>query len=640
MISFCKHIIGKLFCVEKIYKLAFLFILLVVVTFSFCTSGLKTKSEIKIGFSQCTSNDEWRLLMNREIIRECQLAIDNNIELIFKDAQNNSTKQIADIEELINSQVDIIIVSPKEAKPLASIIAEAFDKGIPVIVVDRKIDSENFTAFVGADNLYIGKEAGKYAAQLLKDKGRILEISGLEGSTPAMERAKGFRDAIKNYDSLIITHSVSGQWYEDYGEKICDSIFAFDRNIDLIYCHNDFMARGAYNACVKNRFFPKIIGIDGLATPNGGINMVIEGKMEATFLYPSGGEKAVQVALDILNGRPFSRYNDLYTVRIDKLNARAVLFQEQQVQVQFEKIDQQQLLIGRMKTILHKQSVFLTLSILIIVLALIVAILILVLLKNKNKTNALLMERNQVIENQNEEIIVQRDNLKSLNATKDKLFGIISHDLINPFNVIIGFSDQMKTDARNSSIEEIEDQAAAIHKASTSAYNLLNNLLHWARSQQNQIKFNPEPVSVSEIVESEVKLLRGQADAKGIIIKAEVKKKEIIADKNLLSIVIRNLISNAIKFSNPGNTIYIASNFTEEEIVFSVKDEGVGLSETQIENLFRLKTNSSTWGTKGERGTGLGLLLCKDYVEKHNGKLWVESQVNKGSTFYFSIKQS
>jgi ABC-type sugar transport system substrate-binding protein/nitrogen-specific signal transduction histidine kinase len=628
------------FFLKKKFFIVFLLLVIILPLFLLtCNSIYKSKNEIRIGFSQCTSDDEWRQLMNQEIERECKLIADYNVELITKDAQNNSNKQIEDIKELIDKKVDIIIVSPKEAKPLTPILERAYNLGIPVIVVDRKIDSENFTAFVGGDNLLIGKEAGYYAAKLIQGKGNILEITGLEGSTPAMERSKGFHDALEMYDSIKITHIAEGQWYHNIAEKACDSIFTIDKKIDLVFCHNDFMALGAYNACVTNNFFPKIIGIDGLATPNGGINMVIDGKIEATFLYPSGGEKAVQLAMNIVLGKAFDKYNTLYSVRIDKSNAQAMLLQDSQIKEQFQKIDQQQLLIGRMSKLLHKQSLFLYLSIVIILLIVIVVILVLVLLKNKTKTNALLMESNQLIASQNDKIKAQRDHLEELNATKDKLFTIIAHDLINPFNVIIGYADLLKNTSKISSPDEIEDQANTILQASEDAHILLNNLLQWARTQQNVIKFSVAPVLISQILENELRILNKHAEKKSvqILVHIENTEKEAAADKNLIGIVIRNLITNAVKYSNPGSIIAININYEQEKLVFSIKDEGVGMSQSKVDELFKVKPKSSTPGTKGEKGTGLGLLLCKDFIEKHHGELWVESQVGKGSTFYFSL---
>ncbi|MBN1598074.1 MAG: HAMP domain-containing histidine kinase [Bacteroidales bacterium] len=255
------------------------------------------------------------------------------------------------------------------------------------------------------------------------------------------------------------------------------------------------------------------------------------------------------------------------------------------------------------------------------------------------ENNALLEERQQQIEEQSEEIMAHRDQLSKLNATKDKLFSILAHDLKNPFNTILGFSELLLIKIRNYPLEKIEYQVKLIRNSTKYAYNLLENLLQWSRSQRGIISFEPEIIRISEYVDNELKSLRQQAISKEITIeeKTENDEKIIEADPNMISIVVRNLISNAIKFSHKGSKIDIKLQFTDDAFIFSVKDRGTGMTEEKKNQLFKVIENISTSGTDGEKGTGLGLLVCADFIEKHKGNIVVESEENVGSTFSFSI---
>jgi len=248
-------------------------------------------------------------------------------------------------------------------------------------------------------------------------------------------------------------------------------------------------------------------------------------------------------------------------------------------------------------------------------------------------------EQSEELLAQKEELKIQRDHLNELNTTKDKLFSILGHDLRSPFNSILGFSDLLYLNFRNYTEEKIETQIGYIKDTARNTFYLLNNLLEWSRSQQGAMHIEPEKISVSELIQSDIRLLTQQATRKEVIISLSIIGNESIieADPNMLSTVIRNLISNAIKFSNKDNIVSVVLQFENESFSFSVIDQGVGMTAEKIDSLFKVGTNESTNGTSGEKGIGLGLLLCADFIAKHNGKIWVESEEGQGSTFSFSI---
>ena len=270
-----------------------------------------------IGMSQCNLGEPWRVQMNADIRKAADAQTE--LKVIYKDAQNDTLKQRAQMEEFINVVVDLIIISPKEAAPLTPVVAQAYQEGIPVIVLDRRVLGDQYTCFIGADNKKIGKAAGKWIAELLENKGKVVELKGLMTSTPGQDRHTGFREGIKGTDVEIIFEA-DMKWLEPNARKEMESALARFGEIDLVYAHNDPGAHGAYLAAKaagreKNIRF---VGIDGLAQE--GQIYVRQGVLEASFEYPTGGKEAIELALDILNGksvpkeitlssRVFTKYN-------------------------------------------------------------------------------------------------------------------------------------------------------------------------------------------------------------------------------------------------------------------------------------------------------------------------------------------
>lgn len=235
-------------------------------------------------------------------------------------------------------------------------------------------------------------------------------------------------------------------------------------------------------------------------------------------------------------------------------------------------------------------------------------------------------------------LIKSEQRLRELNATKDKFFSIIAHDLKNPFNDLMGFTQLLALNIEKYDKSKIEQFVNIIHQSSKLAYNLLENLLDWSRSQTGTLKFNPEKIPINKLVDENIDLLESTARNKSIQIYSEFDKELFaFADKNMVRTIIRNLISNAIKYTNQGGHINIKSYSDNKVCEISVSDSGIGISEENIAKIFKIDESFSTIGTEREKGTGLGLILCKEFVEKSGGKLWVKSEPNKGSTFFFTL---
>lgn len=251
-----------------------------------------------------------------------------------------------------------------------------------------------------------------------------------------------------------------------------------------------------------------------------------------------------------------------------------------------------------------------------------------------------LKKSHKELQDLNYEIQAQNKELNELNATKDKLFKILAHDLRNPFNIILGFSSLMVNTIESNSGETIKTYAKHVHNSAEQTYKLLENLLKWASLQTGHLKPKPESFSPAEIINESIDLISHQAKNKQISIDIKIENNQnVFADKEMIKTVLRNLITNAIKFTNENGLITIKSEKNEsgDAVVFSVTDNGIGISEDDIKKLFRIESTLSKKGTNNEVGTGLGLILCKDFIEQNSGKLEVSSELNKGSTFKFSL---
>ena len=280
-----------------------------------------------IGMSQCNLGEPWRVAMNDQIAAAA--AEYPMFEIIYADAAQDNSKQIADIENFMQMGVDLIIASPNEATPLTDVIERAYNSGIPVILLDRKIDGDSYTQFIGADNVYIGKVCGEYVADvLLPDGGKICMIEGLAGTSGNVERAEGFREGISKNPNLEIIATNNADWLREKAITVAEEMLQVHDDIDLFFCLNDPMAEGAYiaarNAGREGDIY--FIGVDGLATPDGGIRSVMDGRLSLSMVYPTGGQEAIESAYKLLvEGEELEKTITLGTEVITPENAEELL---------------------------------------------------------------------------------------------------------------------------------------------------------------------------------------------------------------------------------------------------------------------------------------------------------------------------
>jgi len=369
-----------------------------------------------IGFSQCINNNEWRVTMVNEM--NIELSFYEDVEVVFRDANGSSKKQVEQIRELMDMKVDVLIISPNESEPLTEIAGEAYNAGIPTIIVDRSINSDQYTCFIGADNKEIGQIAGEYAIELTGGKARILELWGQPGSSPAQGRHRGFANAIKDSTQMLVVQNLTGDWMaENITTLLQDSVISPD--VNLVYGHNDEMALSVYEFMKQkgmNTDSVYFIGIDALMGEDGGIRAVAEGKLNASFLYPSGGDVAIQKALEIIEGKTVEKNIKLNTSIINSSNAKTLELQSNQMLNYQSKISRQQTNLENISKKYNIQRTFLSIIGGLLVVMVLLVVLVFFAYRTTNRINKELNIKNIQIENQKEELGKQRDNLVEMNS--------------------------------------------------------------------------------------------------------------------------------------------------------------------------------------------------------------------------------
>lgn len=596
------------------------------------------QNKFKIGFSQCTSEDSWRKAMQSEMQNE--LILFQNMELIITDAHDNNEKQIKDIRKLVKSGIDLLIVSPNESAPITPIVEEVYHQGIPVIVLDRKIESKNYTAQISADNYLIGKEAGKYAVKLLNGEGNIVEIWGLKGSSPAIERHKGFSEIISKYPNIKTIFSETGEWFKQGGTKMMQHAVEQHDDIDLVFAHNDYMAIGAYEV-LKEKFGdnrPFLLGIDGLPGPNDGIDAVIHKKINATFLYPTGGAEAIQLAYKILNKTPFKKNIILQTVLIDSTNAEIQKLQTDQILSLQGKISTAKNILDSQIIKYKSQQMWLIVIVVFLFLLIILGILLYQAYKNKIKANLTLKEQKQQIELQNKQLIVISDQLEEATQTKLRFFTNVSHEFRTPLTLILGSIENLLD--RKIKDKESYQQLNVMHRNANRLLRLINQLMDFRKIENEKMQMKISKSDINKFIKEISDSFKELANKKNINYSylSTIQKEDLYFDTDKLDKILFNLLSNAFKFTPKQGKIavYLENSrrkFNGENkdcVKISVVDSGSGISESDLKNIFQrfyqAKTNASF------PGTGVGLSLTKALVELHSGLIEVESSLGIGTT--------
>lgn len=603
------------------------------------------KPTYKIGFSQCVSEDFWREAMEREM--EIEVSLYPELELVVRDAGGSSEKQVRDVRALLREDIDILIISPNESEPLTPVVEEVFQRGIPVVVVDRQISSEAWTAYIGADNYEIGYQAGQHAVTILDGRGAILEVTGLEGSSPAIARHNGFRDAIEDYPGVRITQSVTGKWNWADGKQVMDSILATGYRPDLVYCHNDFMAAGAYEAALKHGLEDQFhfFGIDGMA--EGGIKYVAEGKLDATWLYPTGGDVAIDVARKILEGKSFQRINKLHTLLIDERNANTLSLQNQQLVSLQEKIARQREITGDYRKQISNLRTGTILISLFAITVLVLIVTVIMAYRGKQRANKALEQQNREIELQNMKLQQISEQLEIATQHKLRFFTNISHEFRTPLTLMTGPLESLMR--REDLPSDVKKQTGIMYRNALRLLRLINQLMDFRKLENEKMMLHAGRYDLVRFLGQIRENFESLAAKKNISFTMDSGMKEcpVWFDPDKLDKVMFNLLSNAFKFTPEGGKITIGCSLSEREMEgelqevaeITVSDNGRGMSEEHVHNIFD-RFYQIEQQREGDYfpGTGIGLSLTKGFIELHSGAIDVTSIKGEGTTFFIYLR--
>jgi signal transduction histidine kinase/DNA-binding response OmpR family regulator len=610
--------------------------MLFIFSFSSC-SEQKEQKKYTIGFSQCSEFAPWRMSMLEEMKRE--LSFHSNLNFIYRQAGRNSQKQVEQIRELLSQGIDILIISPNETEPLTPIVEEVFNSGIPVIVVDRKIASNLYTAYVGADNYEIGKMAGQYAAQLLNGKGKIIEISGIPKSSPAIERHTGFIDVLHTYSSIKIIETIDGKWEK---HKVQEELFQrpSDLNsIDLIYAHNDLMGLGAYEVFIKEKIskIPKIIGVDGLPGKGGGMEFVADKVLTATLLYPTGGQEAIQIALKILNKQAYKKDNHLQTSVIDSTNVRLLSLQNSKVVNLQKGIERQQTMLTEQQRIYNNQQTLLYVLISSLALAIFLGGVAFCSLTANRKINLKLKKKNLEILDQKNQLVEMSAKAKDATEAKFNFFTKISHEFRTPLSLILGPLENVLTTPKLDL--SIKNNIEIANKNAMRLLRLVNQLIDFRKIEVDKMNPRASENDLIQFINEIMHSFKSIADKRNIFLKliTEERQLKVWFDTSMVEKVMFNLLSNAFKFAGDNGyiNIYISKNVTENVALIRVEDNGIGMTKDEQEHAFDFFYQGEDEQAKG---SGIGLALSKELIQLHKGCITVESKKWKGTTFKIQLQ--
>lgn len=594
-----------------------------------------------IGVSQC-SEDNWRNKLNDELKMGEYL----NDSIIVKLASSNDDNvlQNKQVNQFVDEGVDLLVISPNQLSAISKAVERAYEKGIPVILYDRISNTDKYTAFIGCDNYHIGKSMGTFIAQKLQGKGRIVEICGLDGSSPAMERHLGFMDAIKPYPGIQVVASEEGNWKEEGGVQAMKRILKKTQDFDYVFAHSDRLAWGAYEAAkqmgLQHRY--KFTGVDGMATQGGGLELVRDGIFEASYLYPTKGDEVIALAMKILKHQPFERKNYLSTSIITQENAELTLMEARDAERQAHNLKALHKQVDRYLSDYNSQKVMLIGLCLFLLVCIVAAAMIFRSYVVKAKLNEELARTNGELKRVNGELESKNAELKRLNEevlelTHSRLvfFTNISHELRTPLTLI---ADPVEMLLEDSGIKgKSRELLKMVKRNAVALQQLVSSILDFRKIQNGKMELTLYRFDLVKALKMWVGDFQLTAERKQIKLHLDITdsvgSQEVVADKEKIARVVFNLLSNALKYTPAGGDIFVSLKDEDGKFRLDVRDTGKGISQEEagkiFERFFQAKGAAS--------GTGIGLALVKSFVELHHGEARVESELGKGSDFFVVI---
>ncbi|WP_052694893.1 substrate-binding domain-containing protein [Hymenobacter sp. AT01-02] len=590
-----------------------------------------------IGFSQCTNGDAWRQAMLAGMKKE--LSFYPEVKFQIKDAKYNSALQEQQIKEFLREGIDLLIVSANETEPITPIVEEVYNRGIPVVILDRRITSKLYTAYVGGNNEEVGQIAGNYVASLLGRRGQVLEVLGAPGTSPAVDRHRGFAQTLATYPGIQLTAQVNSNWERPSVLERLPAVLRAHPEVDLIFAHNDRLALGAYQVCKQLQLDQRIriVGVDGLPGAHGGIQLVQDDILKATLLYSPGGEEAIRTAMRVLRQQPYDKENILGTMVIDSTNVLTMKLQTEKLTSQQQDIQRQQRLLQQQRdTYASQQTVLYVLAAALVGSALL-GLLVWRAFRANRRINQQLGQQNEEIRSQRNQLQEFAERAKVETEAKLRFFTNFSHELRTPLTLILGPVEEMLTSGPELPAAQRHD-LSLVRRNAQRLLQLVNQLMDFRKIDVGKMPVRATEGNLVAFVREIMDVFEKPARQRGITLRFLPAEPVIPLwfDVNVLDKVFFNLLSNALKFTPERGqiTVSIQRVPAEGNVRVSVEDTGRGISEQDRAHIFE-------WFYQGQqstaKGSGMGLALALGLTRLHLGQLSFTSRPGQGSTFVVTL---
>lgn len=589
------------------------------------------KKRYVVGVSQC-SEDVWREKLNEEL-RIAALYY-NDVDLRISSANDDVQMQTEQINKFVDEGVDLLIVAPGQVS-ISPAIDRAYEKGIPVIIFDRRTRSDKYTAYIGADNNEIGSSMGEYLAGALTDGGRILELSGLSTSSPAIERNNGFDSVVQCRPGISIVEHLSADWTEQGAFRTVDSLLSKPHNeFDCVFAHNDRMAMGARRAAEKHGLDLKHIkfcGIDAMPQKGGGMELVDNGTLFASYTYPTRGDEVMLLAMNILEGKKYNRENQLSSALVTRDNARVLLMQNDETMRQQDHLSTLRSRVDKAASDFNTQRIYLLVLLVFVVLLIAVCAAAIYAFITRTRINQQLKAS---MDEQNR----MTTEMEEMTQTQLQFFTNVSHELRTPLTLIAGPTEQLLEDPAVHGVQRT--MLEMVQRNTRILIQLVGEILDFRKVQNNKAELHLNRFYLQHELTTWTEDFRTVAARRGITIRVDVSGVEddavLIADRDKMEHMYFNIMSNALKYTPDGGCITTTLLHHDHCYTLRIADTGKGIPTEELPHLFERFYQAK--GAIG--GTGIGLSLVKAYIDMHRGSVHAESAEGKGTTFVIELPDS
>lgn len=589
------------------------------------------KKRYVVGVSQC-SEDVWREKLNEEL-RIAALYY-NDVDLRISSANDDVQMQTEQINRFVDEGVDLLIVAPGQVS-ISPAIDRAYEKGIPVIIFDRRTRSDKYTAYIGADNKEIGSSMGEYLAGTLTDGGRILELSGLSTSSPAIERNNGFDSVVQCRPGISIVEHLSADWTEQGAFRTVDSLLSKPHNeFDCVFAHNDRMAMGARRAAEKhglNLEHIKFCGIDAMPQKGGGMELVDNGTLFASYTYPTRGDEVMLLAMNILEGKKYNRENQLSSALVTRDNARVLLMQNDETMRQQDHLSTLRSRVDKAASDFNTQRIYLLVLLVFVVLLIAVCAAAIYAFITRTRINQQLKAS---MDEQNR----MTTEMEEMTQTQLQFFTNVSHELRTPLTLIAGPTEQLLEDPAVHGVQRT--MLEMVQRNTRILIQLVGEILDFRKVQNNKAELHLNRFYLQHELTTWTEDFRTVAARRGITIRVDVSGVEddavLIADRDKMEHMYFNIMSNALKYTPDGGCITTTLLHHDHFYTLRIADTGKGIPTEELPHLFERFYQAK--GAIG--GTGIGLSLVKAYIDMHRGSVHAESVEGKGTTFVIELPDS